>query len=111
MSESGKEEKTRTVDEIINKIGKSPNFSMFVITICALSCAYAGTIFTYMVQFTGFIPNEKYTCLSQKCFDLKNDYTSKTGKSKFDLIMVSLILHISVTVLSYNLRKAISINR
>ena len=83
MGESGKHETTETVDSVINRIGKSPNFLMFVVATCAMSCSYVGTFFAFMVQFTGFIPNEEYTCISQKCLTLESNFTSELNEGKF----------------------------
>ena len=83
MGESGKLETTQTVDEVINKIGKSPNFLLFLVGSCAASCSYVGCFYAYMVVFTGFIPNQEYSCLSQKCLDLKSSHTSKMGEREF----------------------------
>jgi hypothetical protein len=83
MSESGKLETTQTVDEVINRIGKSPNFLMFIVATCAMSCSFVGTFYAYMVQFTGFIPTEDYDCLSKKCRDLKSSFTLDSGEGEF----------------------------
>jgi hypothetical protein len=86
MDELGNKEDTETVDAIINKIGKTPNFQMLVVATCAMSFAYVGSIFTYMVQFTGFIPNEEFTCLSQKCSDVRSTFTLESGKREYAFI-------------------------
>ena len=85
MSESGKQETTKTVDAIINELGKSPNFLMLLVASCAMSCSYVGVLCAYMVQFTGFIPTAEYTCISQKCLDLRTSFTSESGKREFYL--------------------------
>jgi hypothetical protein len=86
MDELGKNDNTETVDAIINKIGKNPNFPMLAVATFAMSFAYVGSIFTYMVQFTGFIPNEEFTCLSQKCSFLRSTFILESGKREYDFI-------------------------
>jgi hypothetical protein len=83
MEDLGKKENIETVDAIINKIGKKPNFPMIALGIYSISFGYAGSMFTYMIQFTGFIPNEEFTCLSQKCLNLKSSFTLESGKREY----------------------------
>ena len=92
MVETGKKETTRTVDEIINEIGKSPNLLIFVVASCAMSCSYVAAFHSFMVQFTGFIPNEEYMCISQECLDLKRSFTSELGEGIFKLYSVTVAL-------------------
>jgi hypothetical protein len=89
MNESKKDENTVTVAEIISKIGRPPTFFMFAFATWAMSASYAGTIFTYMVVFTGFIPNEQYNCTSQKCLDVMKIFISESGKRE----LLSLASH------------------
>ena len=79
MGESGKLETTQTVDEVIKRIAKSPNFLMFLVATGAMSCSCVGTFFAYMTQFTGFIPTDDYDCVSPKCFNLKRSFTLESG--------------------------------
>ena len=86
----------RTIDDIINTVGGRPNVLMVALATWAMALSMVGALCAYMIQFTGFIPWQPVTCLTQHCSDALNE-TSEMGplnnitfhylclKSRYDL--------------------------
>lgn len=71
-----------TVEAAINRIGDAPTVAMFLVITLAMSSP-SPVFYAFMVEFTGFIPKEaeQFTCVSQKCFNLKSEFILDNGKS------------------------------
>ena len=85
MEEGGKQNggiHTQTVDEVINKIGDSPNIPLLIFATLGMSCSLVGCLCAYMVVFTGFVPSEKFSCITDECRTLQDTYTLDSGESK-----------------------------
>ena len=65
-----KPKEQRTIDDVINTVGKRPNLLWFTIMTAAMGWNIASALNAYMIQFTGFIPWDPITCLSDNCSQL-----------------------------------------
>ena len=70
-----------TIDDVINKVGGRPNLLLFLIATWAMCCNVASALNAYMIQFTGFIPWDPITCLSDNC---TRHINQPSGKIQFD---------------------------
>ena len=80
METPGKRRKT--IDDIINDIGRSPNLAMFLIATLAMSCSMVGCYCAYMVKFTGILLDWKCVDGSEACSLVKAQFTDDQGNGK-----------------------------